>query len=130
MSMPTEDPPIGHLVSDALRQLRALLHSEVDLAKAELSMKATKAALALALLAGGAVFGLATTIMLLFTVAALLADAGMYTGLATLVATILGALVAAALAWVGLQKLQSGTLVPKRTIRQLRRDAAAAKGRV
>lgn len=129
MSMSTDGASLGTLVSDALSQLRALLRTEVQLAKSELSKKASKAGLALAMLAAGAAFALATTVMLLFTVAALLADAGVPSGLAALLATMLGALVTIGLSWAGLQKLKAKALVPERTIRQLRHDAAAAKGR-
>ena len=129
MSMPTDNSSLGELISDALNQFKALLHSEVQLAKAELSNKASKAAVALAMLAAGATFALATIVMLLFTIAALLADAGIPEGFAALLATLIGAGATAVLCWVGLQKLRSDSLVPKRTVRQLQDDAAAAKGR-
>lgn len=130
MSMPTDNRSLGELVSDALNQLKALLRSEVQLAKAELSDKATKAAVALAMLAAGAAFAIATLVMLLFTVASLLAEADVPDGVAALLATLVGGGATAGLTWAGLQKLRIDTLVPERTVRQLHLDTAAAKGRI
>lgn len=130
MSMPTDNSSLGELVSDALNQFKALLRSEVQLAKAELSSKLTKAGVALAMLAAGAAFALATIVMLLFTIFVLLAEAGVPVAVAALLATLIGAGATAGLCWVGLQKLKSDSLVPERTVRQLQDDAAAAKGHI
>lgn len=129
MSMPPDNPPLGELISDLLNQMKALFHSEVRLAKTELSKKASKASVALGMLAAGVAFAVATVLMLLLTVALLLVDAGVSLGIAALLATLAGAGASAGLCWAGLQKLKSFSLVPERTVQQLHQDAAAAKGR-
>lgn len=127
MIRPADERSFAELISDALSQLTALVRNEIQLAKAEVAQKANKAAIGLAMLAAGAALAIATLVMVLFTVAALLSDAGLPAGVSALIATLLGAGVAVGLAWMGIQKLKAEALLPERTMRQLNRDTAAAK---
>lgn len=127
MALPADHRSNAELVSDALNLLTVLFRSEVRLAKAEVAQKAKSAAMGLGLVAGGAIFAIATLVMVLFTVAALLADAGLSGGVASLIATLLGAAVTGGLIWAGLQRLKGEALTPERIMRQVRRDAAVAK---
>ena len=127
MTRPVDHRSNAELVSDALNLVTALFRSEIQLAKAEVAQKAKTAAMGLGLVAGGAVFAIATLVMVLFTVAALLADAGLSDGVASLIATLLGAAVTGGLVWAGLQRLKGEALMPERIMRQVRRDAAVAK---
>ncbi len=127
MTRPVDQRTNAELVSDALNLVTALFRSEIQLAKAEVAQKAKTAAMGLGLVAGGGILSVATLVMVLFTVAALLADAGLSTGVATLIATLLGAAATSGLIWAGLQRLKGEALVPERIMRQIRRDAAVAK---
>ncbi|KAB0676178.1 phage holin family protein [Aureimonas leprariae] len=128
MTMPADDRSFSDLVSDALAQVKALFRSEVQLAKLELSNKAVRASMAVAFLAAAAVFGIATAVMLLITIAALLTAAGVNAAASSVIATLVGAAAAGLLAWLGLQRLKADTLVPERTLRQVGKDPMAAKG--
>lgn len=130
MSEPVDSRSIPELISDGLNQLSALFRNEFRLAQAEVSDKVRRAGIGLALLAAGAVFAMATSVMLLLTVAALLAAAGLSFGASVLIATIVGGGVTAALAWTGLQRLKAEALLPERALRQLHRDTVAAKEQI
>lgn len=93
-----------------------------------MAKKATNAGMALGLMVGGGAFAMATLVMLLTTVATFLVQAGLGAGLAFLLATILGGVVAAILVSAGITKLKAETLVPERTVHQVQMDAQAAKG--
>lgn len=130
MNEPVDSRSIPELISDGLNQLSALFRSEFRLAQAEISDKVRRAGIGLALLAAGAVFAIATSVMLLLTVATLLTAAGLSFAASVLITTVLGGGVTAALAWTGLQRLKAGALVPERALRQLHEDTAAAKERI
>ena len=128
MTTQPDDRSFSNLISDGLEQVTALFRSEIQLAKAEMAKKATNAGMAISLMVGGVAFAMATLVMLLTTVATFLVQAGLGTGLAFLLATILGGIVAAILVSSGIKKLKSETLVPERTVHQVQMDAQAAKG--
>jgi hypothetical protein len=128
MATPPDDKSFSELISTGLEQLSALFRSEIQLAKAEMAKKATNAGMAIGLLVGGVAFAMATLVMLLTTIAMFLVQAGLGAGIAFLLATIIGAAVAAILVSAGIKKLKSETLVPERTVHQIQMDAQAAKG--
>ena len=128
MATPPDDKSFSELISTGLEQLSALFRSEIQLAKAEMAKKATNAGMAIGLLVGGVAFAMATLVMLLTTIATFFVQTGLGAGLAFLLATIIGAAVAAILVSAGIKKLKSETLVPERTVHQVQMDAQAAKG--
>jgi len=128
MSTTPDNRSFSALISDGLEQVTALFRSEIQLAKAEMAKKVTTAGVAIGLMVGGLAFAMATLVMLLTTIATFLAEAGLNAGLSFLLATIVGGVLAAILAWAGLQKLKSETMVPERTVHQVQMDAQAAKG--
>ena len=127
MTVPTGNRSVPELLSDALRQLTTLVRTEIQLARAEISDKASQASVGLAMLAASAAMGIAVLVVLLLAVAAFMAAAGVSAGVAALLAAVLGAVVAAALAWTGLKRLKADALMPTRTVEQLQRDKRAAK---
>ena len=126
MTMPSDSRPISELLSDALNQLSALVRTEIQLARMELTGKAAKAAAGVAMMAGGLVVAIAALVLVFLAVAEWLDDV-LPEGLALLVSGLIAAAISGGLAWSGLQKMRAEELVPKRTIEQLQRDAAAAK---
>ncbi|GGD16081.1 phage holin family protein [Aureimonas glaciei] len=128
MTTPPDDRSFSELISNGLEQVTALFRSEIQLAKAEMAKKASKAGLAIGLMVCGLAFAIATLVMLLTTIATFLIQAGLGGGVAFLLATVVGGAIAAILAWTGIQKLKSETMVPERTVHQVQMDAQAAKG--
>ena len=128
MSEHPDERTFSELISGGLDQLTALFRSEVQLAKVEMTKKVSSASIAIGLMATGFIVSIATLVMLLTTVATGLIHAGFGPTLSFLIATIIGAAVTAILLWSGLQKLRSETIAPERTLRQVQRDAQAAKG--
>ncbi len=127
MTLLPDDRSFSELVSDALSQVTDLVRNEIQLARAEISEKVRQASIGLGMVAAGAAMAIATLVVLLLALAALLAEAGLPIWVAALLSAIIGAGASAALAWTGLQRLRADALTPKRTIEQLHRDKLAAK---
>jgi uncharacterized membrane protein YqjE len=122
--------PVSGLFADALSQLSKLMHNELQLARAEISMKVGQAMNAIGLLAGAAIFLIPTLVLLLISLAEWLVDSGIRPSVAHLIAGGVGLLVVAILGGIGLNRLKTNSLVPKRTLDQLQQDAAAAREHV
>ena len=119
---------VPDLLSDVFRQLSTLVRSEINLAQAELTAKATGAAAGIGMIVGAVLLVPAVLVLLLLTIAALLMQAGLSDPLSYLLAAVFGLVVSGVLGWLGLGRLRANSLTPKRTIGQLQRDASAAKG--
>lgn len=115
------------LFLDALRHFAALLRSEAELAKGELKEKAAYAGTGLACLVAAAILALAGLHVLAAALVAWIAAAGLSPGLAALI--VGGALLAGAacLLLAGKSRLSSKALLPSRTIRNVKQDAASIK---
>jgi len=125
-----EEKSLSELVQQLSEQTTALASKEVELAKAEMAVKAKRLGV------GAGAFG-AAGIVALFAVGALTATlilalaTAMSAWLAALIVTALYAAVAGILALTGKQKLDAGTPpVPKQTIESSKRDVETAKERV
>jgi uncharacterized membrane protein YgcG len=118
---------IPELFSEAVGQLAKLIGNEFELARAELSEKAQKAARASALIGAGAVIMIPALVVLLFAVAAALMHAGISDPVAYLLTGGVAALISAVLIWVGLNRLSGDALKPSVTLEQVNRDKMAAK---
>jgi Putative Actinobacterial Holin-X, holin superfamily III len=118
---------IPTLLSDIFGQLAKLISNEFDLAKAELSDKASQVARAAAMIGAGALLMVPALVMLLFAVAAGLMHAGVSDPVAYLLTGIAAAAIAGSLVAVGLKKLSGDAMKPKIMIEQLQRDKAAAQ---
>lgn len=121
---------VSELFGDALSQLSKLMRNELQLARTEISMKLGQTTTAIGLLAGAAIFLIPTIVLLLMSLAAWLVEIGMTPAMAQLLAGLAGLIVVAILAGLGLNRLKTNSLVPKRTLDQLRQDAAAAREHV
>jgi VIT1/CCC1 family predicted Fe2+/Mn2+ transporter len=130
MPSSAEQRTVAELVSDAVNQFSKLIRNEVSIARAEISTKATEAAMGIGLLAGAALLLVPAMVLLLMALAAWLSELGLSDALANLIAGALGFLVSGILAYVGKTRLNPENLKPNRTINEFQRDVAAVKEHV
>ena len=126
MSAP-DQRTVADLVTDAVNQFTKLIRNEVAIARAELTAKATEAALGIGLIAGGALLLIPAMVLLLMALAAWLSELGLSNSVANLIAGILGLLISGVVGFVGKSKLTPENLKPRRTISEFERDIAAVK---
>ena len=127
MSPAPDQRTIGDLVTDAVHQFTKLLRNEVAIARAELTAKATEAALGIGLIVGGVLLLIPAMVLLLMALAAWLSELGLSNSLANLIAGILGLVISGVVGFVGKSRLTPENLKPRRTISELERDIAAVK---
>ncbi|MEW2913628.1 phage holin family protein [Leisingera sp. JC11] len=115
------------LFIETLRHFAALLRSEAELAKGELKEKAARAGAGLACMAIAAILALTGLHVLAAALVAWIAAAGLSPGVSALI--VGGAFLAGAacLLVAGKSRLSSEALLPSRTIRNVKRDAASIK---
>lgn len=118
---------IPELFSDAVGQLAKLIGNEFELARAELSDKASQAGRAAAMIGAGAVILIPALVILLFAISSALIRAGLSDPIAYLITGAGAAVVSAILIGVGLSRLSGDALKPAVTIEQVQRDKLAAK---
>lgn len=121
------DRSIPELLSDVLAQLAKLIGNEFDLAKTELSTRASQVGRGAMLIGIGAVFLIPALVMLLLAAAAGLMHAGFSDPVAYLMTGGAAVLLAAVLIGVGINRLSGDALKPSVTLDQLQRDKVAAK---
>ncbi len=118
---------IAELVKDLSRQSSELAHKEVELAKAEMAIKAKRLGI------GAGAFGAAGLIGLLaagaLTATFILAlDTAMDSWLAALIVTVVYGATAGVMALVGKKRVEAGTPpVPERAIESTKQDVEEAK---
>jgi uncharacterized membrane protein YqjE len=119
--------PIGDLVKQLAGQTSTLVRQEIDLAKAEMSEKASVAGKGAGLLGGAAVVGLlAAGALTAFLI--LLLDEAVAAWLAALIVAVVMAAVAAGLALSGRNRIRAATpAVPEQTVETLKEDVEWAK---
>ena len=115
------------LITEALTHMSSLVRKEMDLARAEMSRNATKAAVAIGLLVGAVVFALTALNVLAAALAAALAELGLEEGWAALIVGVLFAVIAAIMASKGANDLKASSLAPTRTAENIKRDTDAVK---
>jgi hypothetical protein len=118
---------IPELFSDAVGQLAKLVSNEFDLARAELSEKASQVGRATAMIGAGAVILMPALVLLLFAVSAALIRGGFSEPIAYLLTGAGAALVSGALIATGIKRLSGDALKPSVTLDQVKRDKIAAK---
>jgi hypothetical protein len=114
------------LFSDAVGQLATLVGNEFELARAELSEKASQVGRAAAMIGAGAVVLMPALVLLLFAVSAGLIRGGFSEPVAYLLTGAGAALVSAALIAAGLSRLSGDALKPSVALNQVQRDKIAA----
>jgi len=121
---------IPELCTEVVTQLTTLLRKEGQRARAEIAENASKMAVGLGLLVGGAVLLIPALVVLLQAVVAALIVSGIqpYWAAAIVggVVLVLGLILLA----IGMNRLKADTMIPSRTINQLQQDASVAKEQV
>jgi hypothetical protein len=118
---------VSELFADALSQFSKLVRNELQLARAEISMKVGQTTTSIGLLVGAAILSIPTLVLLLMSLAAWLVETGVRSSVAHLLAVLSGVVAVAILGGAGLNRLKTNSLVPKRTLDQLQQDATAAR---
>jgi uncharacterized membrane protein len=114
---------IGQLISRLSEQGARLVRAEIDLAKAELAAKAKAAGIGVGLLAGAAFLGFFAFAVAITTVILALAEV-LAPWLAALIVLVVLLAITAALALIGVKKLQQGVPpTPDKAVAGLREDA-------
>src|SRR3979411_622364 len=118
---------IPELFSDAVGQLAKLVSNEFELARAELSEKASQVGRAAAMIGVGAIVLLPALVVLLFAVSAALIRGGFTEPMAYLLTGGTAAVTALGLIAIRLRRLSGDALKPSVTLDQVQRDKVAAK---
>jgi hypothetical protein len=129
MTMP-DQRPVSDLFSDAISQFGTLVRKEIQLARAELSIKASQTIVGVGLLAGAAIISIPTVVLLFMGLASILVERGMKPSTADFTAGAVGLVLAFILWLIGKSQLKANQFVPTRTVGQLQRDAAAVREHV
>lgn len=126
MAFARYDRSIPEIIGDLIGQAGALIRKEGQLARAEISEKVGEAGLGVGLIAAGAVFAIPALVILLQAAVEALATTGLSPAMSALIIGGVALLIAIVLAAVGIARLKSEKLAPRRTIRQLQKDADLA----
>jgi len=121
---------LGELFGDLSRQMSALVRQEIELARAEVTGKATSAARDVAIMGTGIGLLYAGLLALIGAAVLFLADQGISPWLAALIVAIVVAVVGGLLVMSSRQALANRDMAPKRTVETLRDDAEWAKERI
>jgi hypothetical protein len=115
------------LVGDLVGHASELFRKEIQLLRAELNEKSTKAVVALGSIAAGLVVGLTALNVLAAALVVALERAGIPGGWSALIVGVVLAVIAFMLARGGIAALKDVSLAPERTTRAVTRDAQMAK---
>ena len=124
-----KEKTLGELFGDLTRETSTLVRQEVQLAKTEMTQKATAAGKNAGLLVAAGCLGFVGFEALVATLILLLAQT-MSPWLAALIVAVALFAVAAVLAMKGVAALKSGGLTPNQTVETLKEDAQWAKDHV
>ena len=123
------DRSIAELLKQLSDQTATLVRQELDLAKAELTVKGKRAGVGAGMLGGAGMFGLYALGALTACVILLLSTA-MTAWLAALIVTAIYGAIAGVLALTGKNKVQAGTPpVPEQTVDSVKEDVRSTKER-
>ena len=116
-----EDQSIGQLLGELYQGASQVISLEIELAKTELSQKASRVGKNVGFLAAGGAIAYAGFLALIFAIIAILATF-MYMWLAALIVALLVLGIGGALVMTGLKTLQQESIAPQRTLDTLKED--------
>ena len=123
------DPPTADLLKDLSQQVSRLVSQEVELAKAELTVKGKRAGVGAGMFGGAGLFGLFAFAALTAAIIAAL-DLAMATWLAALIVAVVYGAVAGVLALTGRNKVQKAMPpVPEESVESVKEDVQWTKSR-
>ena len=115
------------VAGEAMVQAANLISVEFRLARAEMAEKVSSLRTGAAFVVAGAVFLTGALFLLLQGAVVALVEAGLPPTMATIVVAVTCSLVGLVLILAGRQKLDTGSVLPERTLNQIARDGAMAK---
>ena len=124
-----KDKGVVDLAGDALKEIATLLHTELQLLRAEIIEKLTFTALSVLLIGTGALLLMATLVLLLQAAITGLVAYGFSWPVATLTVAVATLVVGAGLVWLGINRLSLARLAPSKTLDQLQKDSTIANMR-
>ena len=128
MTQLTEDVrSISRLFGDALENFSKLFQTEIRLARAELSQKASQAAVGVGMLGGAMLLLIPALVLFLMALAVWLIGLGLPAPAAYALSGLLALILAGGLALVGMARLKPAALAPRVTMHEVRQDISAAK---
>lgn len=130
MATRDHDHPVTSLLTAVVNEITHLLQTEFRLARAEIKEKITQFSNGGMLIGIGAVLILPGLVVLFFAVARWLAIAGMPEEWALLLVAAVVLIAGIGLAIAGVNAIKASSLVPERTIDQVRADFSIAKEQV
>ncbi len=116
------------LLSDLTTQMSTRGRQEVELARTEMTSKATRAGRGAAMIGAGGAVAYAGFLVLAAAVVALLVEIGLDLWLAALVVGIVLAAIGGLLAYQGQSTIKRTSLAPERTVQTLKDDAEWVRG--
>jgi len=120
---------VGELIGEVTADLSTLMRKELELAKAEMKVEATKAGKGLGMLGGAGYAGHMTALFLSFTLAYILMDAFDSIKLGMFVVALIWAIAAAILYTKGRAQMKQVNPKPEQTVETLKEDVQWAKTR-
>lgn len=130
MQAPRDERSLGELFAELARETGTLVRQEVELAKTEMTHKASRAGRDIGFLAVGGLVAYAGILALLAAAVLGLVAAGLDAWLAALIVGLIVAAVGYALVQRGLTALKREELAPRQTVETLKEDAQWAKEQV
>jgi uncharacterized membrane protein len=125
-----DERSLGQLFGDLSRQLGTLVRKEIELARTEMTTRATAVSRDAAMLGVGAAALYAAFLGAMVAVSLLLIDAGLTPWVSALLVAVVVAIVGGALVARGRSALAQTGIAPQQTIETLKEDAQWAKERV
>src|SRR5262249_883934 len=123
----SKDKGVVDIAGDALKDMATLIHTELQLLRAEISEKLTFTALSAALIGAGALLLMATMVVWVRAAVRGLVAFGFSWPTASLTVALATLIVGAGLIWFGINRLSLARLAPSKTIDQLQKDSEIAK---
>jgi hypothetical protein len=118
---------IPELFGDVMGQLSKLVSNEFELARVELSDKASQVGRGAAMMAAGAIILIPALVVLLFAASAALTEAGLSEPISHLISGGCALIVSVALVLIGRSRLSGDALKPSVTLDQVERDKMAVR---
>jgi xanthine/uracil permease len=130
MQQTRDDRPLGELFAELARETATLARQEVQLAKTEMSQKASQVGRDLAFLAVGGAVAYAGFLAIMVAVIIVLAANGLPWWLSALLVGVVVAGIGYVLVQKGLTALKQQDLAPRETIESLKEDTTWAKEQI
>ena len=127
-AQPAQDErSLGELFGDLSREVSTLVRAEANLARTEITQKASKVGKDVGMLAAGGAVAYAGLLAILATIIILLAKAGLDWWASTLLVGVVVAGTGGFLVQRGLQALKHEDLAPRQTVETIKEDAQWAR---